>query len=36
VFNGFNVQNVISYNDIITQAVGQPVTYGVSLKVKWK
>jgi len=36
VFNAFNVQNVISYNDIITQAVGQPVTYGVSLKVKWK
>lgn len=36
VFNTFHVQNVISYNDIITQAVGQPATYGVSLKVRWK
>lgn len=36
VFNTFHVQNVISYNDIITQATGQPATYGVSLKVRWK
>lgn len=36
VFNTFNVQNVISYNDIITQATGQPATYGVSLKVRMK
>lgn len=35
VFNTFNVQNVISYNNIITQATGQPSTYGVSLKVRW-
>ena len=34
VFNTFNVQNVISYNNIITQATGQPATYGVSLKVR--
>ncbi len=36
VFNKFNVQNVISYNDIITQATGQPATYGVSLRVRWQ
>ncbi|WP_408586001.1 TonB-dependent receptor [Novosphingobium sp.] len=36
VFNTFHVQNVISYNDVITQATGQPATYGVSLKVRWK
>ena len=36
VFNKFNVQNIISYNDIITQATGMPATYGVSLRVKWK
>ena len=36
VFNTFNVQNVISYNDIITQSVGEPATYGVSLKVRWQ
>ena len=36
VFNKFNVQNIISYNDIITQATGMPTTYGVSVKVKWK
>ncbi len=35
VFNQFHVQNVISYNDIITQSVGMPATYGVSLKVRW-
>ena len=35
IFNTFNVQNVISYNNIITQATGQPATYGVSLKVRW-
>ena len=35
VFNTFNVQNIISYNNIITQATGQPVTYGVSLRVRW-
>jgi len=35
VFNKFHVENVISYNDIITQAVGQPASYGVTLKVKW-
>lgn len=35
VFNKFNVQNVISYNDIITRATGMPATYGISLKVKW-
>ena len=34
IFNTFNVQNVISYNNIITQATGQPVTYGVSLRVR--
>ncbi len=34
VFNTFNVQNVISYNNIITQATGMPATYGVSLKVR--
>ena len=36
VFNTFNVQNVISYNNIITQATGMPATYGVSLKVRLK
>ena len=36
VFNQFHVQNVISYNDIITQSVGMPATYGISLKVYWK
>ena len=36
IFNKFHVQNVISYNDIITQSVGQPATYGVTLKVRWK
>ncbi len=36
IFNTFNVQNVISYNNIITQATGQPVTYGVSLRVRWQ
>ena len=36
VFNTYHVQNVISYNDIITQAVGQPATYGISLKVRWQ
>ncbi|WP_176593216.1 MULTISPECIES: TonB-dependent receptor [Sphingobium] len=36
IFNQFNVQNVISYNDIITQATGMPTTYGVSLKVRFK
>ena len=36
VFNNFNVQNVISYNNIITQATGMPATYGVSLKVRLK
>ena len=36
VFNTFNVQNVISYNNIITQATGQPATYGLSLRVRWQ
>ncbi len=36
IFNKYYVENVISYNDIITQAVGQPRTYGISLKVRWK
>lgn len=36
VFNKFHVLNVISYNDIITQATGMPSAYGVSLKVRWK
>ncbi len=36
VFNTFNVQNKISYNNIITQATGMPATYGVSLKVRLK
>jgi outer membrane receptor protein involved in Fe transport len=36
VFNTFNVQNKISYNNIITQATGMPATYGVSLKVRFK
>ncbi|OYU36880.1 TonB-dependent receptor [Novosphingobium sp. PASSN1] len=36
VFNTFNVQNKISYNNIITQATGMPGTYGVSLKVRLK
>ena len=36
VFNTFNVQNKISYNNIITQATGMPGTYGVSLKVRFK
>ncbi len=35
IFDQFNVQNVISYNNIITQATGQPATYGVALKVRW-
>ncbi len=35
IFNKYHVQNVISYNDIITQAVGQPATYGVALKIRW-
>ncbi|MBC7519823.1 MAG: TonB-dependent receptor [Sandarakinorhabdus sp.] len=35
IFNTFNAQNVISYNNIITQATGQPATYGVSLRVRW-
>ncbi|WP_164155411.1 TonB-dependent receptor [Sandarakinorhabdus rubra] len=35
IFNAFNVQNIISYNNIITQAVGMPVTYGLSLRVRW-
>jgi len=35
IFDTFNVQNIISYNNIITQAVGMPVTYGVSLRVRW-
>ncbi|MGD9664699.1 MAG: TonB-dependent receptor [Novosphingobium sp.] len=35
VFDKYHVQNVISYNDIITQSTGQPRTYGVTLKVKW-
>lgn len=35
IFNTFNVQNVISYNNIITQAVGMPVTYGLSARVRW-
>jgi iron complex outermembrane receptor protein len=36
IFNKYHVQNVISYNDIITQSTGMPSTYGVSLKVRWK
>jgi outer membrane receptor protein involved in Fe transport len=36
VFNTFNVQNVISYNNIITQATGMPATYGFSLRVRLK
>jgi outer membrane receptor protein involved in Fe transport len=36
VFNTFNVQNKISYNNIITQATGMPGTYGVSLRVRFK
>lgn len=36
VFNTFNVQNKISYNNIITQATGMPATYGVSLRVRFK
>lgn len=36
VFNTFNVQNKISYNNIITQATGMPAAYGVSLKVRLK
>ncbi len=35
IFNTFNVQNIISYNNIITQATGQPVTYGLSLRARW-
>ncbi len=35
VFNAFNVQNIISYNNIITQATGQPATYGLSLRARW-
>jgi len=35
IFNKYHVQNVISYNDIITQSVGQPATYGVTANVKW-
>lgn len=35
IFNTFNVQNIISYNNIITQATGMPVTYGMSLRVRW-
>ena len=36
VFNTFNAQNVISYNNIITQATGMPATYGVSLRVRMR
>lgn len=36
VFNKYYVDNIISYNDVITQAAGQPATYGVSLRVRWK
>lgn len=36
ILNKYYVDNIISYNDIITQAVGQPASYGVSLKVRWK
>lgn len=35
IFNAFNVQNAISYNDVITRATGMPATYGVRLDVKW-
>lgn len=35
VFNTFNVQNKISYNNIITQATGMPATYGVSFRVRF-
>lgn len=36
VFNKYYVDNIISYSDVITQAAGQPATYGLSLKVRWK
>ena len=36
IFNTFHVENVISYNDVITRAVGQPASYGVTVKVRWK
>jgi outer membrane receptor protein involved in Fe transport len=36
VFNTFNAQNVISYNNIITQATGMPATYGVSFRVRMR
>lgn len=36
IFNQFHVENVISYNDVIARAVGQPASYGVTLKVRWK
>jgi outer membrane receptor protein involved in Fe transport len=34
LFNTFNVQNIISYNNIITQATGMPAMYGFSLRVR--
>jgi iron complex outermembrane recepter protein len=36
LFNTFNVQNIISYNNIITQATGMPAMYGFSLRVRLK
>lgn len=36
LFNTFNVQNIISYNNIITQATGLPAMYGFSLRVRLK
>jgi len=36
IFNKYNVQNIISYNDIITQSTGMARTYGLSLKVRMK
>ena len=36
IFNKFYVQNLVSYNDIITRSTGMPVTYGATLRVKWK
>ena len=36
IFNTFSVTNSISYNDIITRSTGMPVTYGLSLKVRFQ
>jgi outer membrane receptor protein involved in Fe transport len=36
IFNTYSIQNSISYNDIITRSTGMPVTYGLSLKVRFQ